>query len=199
MTDKSLHILMVCMGNICRSPTAEVVMQDRLDVAGLSKQVIVDSCGTGDWHEGEDADPRTRAVLVDHGYSLDHTARGIRPAWFQERDLILAMDHDNMRSLRRMARDAASSSGVAHGRSSEAAHDGSSEVAHGRVIAPMHLLRSYDPELSHCSDEDPRLDVPDPYFGGADGFRDVLAMIERAIDGVMASYVFPQLAAPTPS
>ena len=207
MTDKPLRILMVCMGNICRSPIAEVVMRDRLDAAGLSKQVIVDSCGTGDWHEGEDADPRTRAVLVDHGYSLDHTARGFRPAWFQERDLILAMDHDNMRSLRRMARDAASSSEAAHGRSSEVAHGSSSGVAHGSsseaaqggLITPMHLLRSYDPELSHCSDEDPRLEVPDPYFGGADGFRDVLAMIERAIDGVMASYVLPQLAGPTPS
>ncbi len=183
MTDTSLRVLMVCMGNICRSPIAEVVLRDRLDAAGLSEQVTVDSCGTGDWHEGQDADPRTHAVLVDHGYSLDHTARGFRATWFLERDLVLAMDHDNMRSLRRMARRVEISSGVA---------------AVG-VIAPLHFLRSYDPALSHCSDDDHQLDVPDPYIGGADGFRDVLAMIERAVDGVMVTYILPELAAPTPS
>ncbi len=183
MTDTSLRVLMVCMGNICRSPIAEVVLRDRLDAAGLSEQVTVDSCGTGDWHEGEDADPRTHAVLVDHGYSLVHTARGFRPTWFLERDLVLVMDHDNMRSLRRMERKVEISSGVAA----------------GHVIAPIQFLRSYDPALSHCSDDDLQLDVPDPYIGGAGGFCDVLAMIERAVDGVMATKILPELTGRAPS
>lgn len=165
----SLRILMVCMGNICRSPIAEVVLRDRIESAGLSSRVVVDSCGTGDWHEGAGADPRTVDVLQANGYSITHTARGIRRGWLRQRDLVLAMDHDNLRSLRRLA--------------------GGDEVALSRIG----LLLAYDPNLVGLNDGDPLLEVPDPYFGGADGFRDVLTMIERSVDGLMSSYVIPHL------
>ena len=168
MNDESLRILMVCMGNICRSPIAEVVLRERVDEAGLSSRVVVDSCGTGDWHEGYGADPRTVEVLRASGYRIRHTARGIRRGWLRERDLLLAMDHDNLRSLRRLAGGA------------------------DQLLSRIELLLAFDPDLSGLDVDDPRLEVPDPYLGGPDGFRDVLAMIERAVDGLMSSYVMPR-------
>jgi len=169
MSSQPLHVLMVCLGNICRSPIAEVVLRDRIESAGLESMVAVDSCGTGSWHEGDGADPRTVGVLRANGYRISHTARGIRREWLHERDLVLAMDLDNLRTLHRLA--------------------GQDDDARSKI----QLLLAFDPNLSGVDVPDPRLEVPDPYFGGADGFRDVLGMIERAVDGLMHSYVQPRL------
>jgi len=68
MTRDSLRITAVCLGNISRSPIAEAVLRDRIELAGLSDLVIVDSAGTGDWHLGHDADPRSQAILTQNGY-----------------------------------------------------------------------------------------------------------------------------------
>jgi protein-tyrosine phosphatase len=98
------RICFVCTGNICRSPTAEVVMRARLVSAGLSDRVIVDSAGTGGWHVGHGADERALETLRAHGYDGgEHVARQFDPAWFADRDLVVAMDVDNLRALRRMA------------------------------------------------------------------------------------------------
>lgn len=98
------HLTFVCLGNICRSPMAEAVMRHRLDRSGLAEAVVVDSAGTGDWHVGDDADRRAKAVLASRGYLLTHTARQFQPSWFAGRDLVVAMDDDNRRDLRRLAR-----------------------------------------------------------------------------------------------
>lgn len=101
---KPYRISVVCLGNICRSPIAEVVLRDRLRKAGLEAAVTVDSAGTGDWHIGEDMDPRSRKALERGGYDPGrHRARRFQPDWFDRRDLVLAMDEQNLAKLRRMA------------------------------------------------------------------------------------------------
>lgn len=154
------RITAVCLGNICRSPIAEAVLRDRVVAAGLGEIVVVDSAGTGDWHIGRDADPRTIATLSHHDYPLDHRARQIQADWFADLDLVLAMDSSNYENLRIMAAEAG-------------------------VDADIRMIRSFDPELSHLDEPHPELDVPDPYYGGDDGFVDVLRMIERAADALV--------------
>jgi protein-tyrosine phosphatase len=148
------RVCFVCTGNICRSPMAEAVFQARVDEAGLAGLVEADSAGTGGWHEGDDADPRTVAVLTAHGYPADHTARQFRAGWFAERDLVIALDAGHLRELRRIAPTA-------------------------EDAAKVRLLLSYDP----AGPAD--LDVPDPYYGGTEGFEECLELIEPAADGLL--------------
>ena len=108
MTDQTseqpLRITAVCLGNICRSPIAEAVLRDRIDRAGLSDLVVVDSAGTGDWHIGYAADPRSQAILTEHGYELTHTARQITSSWMAELDIILVMDQRNYANVEALDR-----------------------------------------------------------------------------------------------
>jgi protein-tyrosine phosphatase len=98
------RIVFVCLGNICRSPMAEVVMRRLLADTGLDGRVEVSSAGTGDWHVGERADPRTVAALRRGGYDGgSHRARQFDPDWFDDHDLVLAMDSSNLADLRRLA------------------------------------------------------------------------------------------------
>jgi protein-tyrosine phosphatase len=135
----------VCSGNICRSPTAEVVLAARAVEAGLPVEVV--SSGLGDWHVGDPMDPRSAAMLRDAGYDPDrHRAQQFARRWFDEVDLVLAMDAGHLRELRRVA----------------------PRVAAHRVL----LFGTFDPTS-------PGADVPDPYYGGPEGFEEVLAMVER--------------------
>lgn len=155
------RITAVCLGNICRSPIAEAVLRDRVEQVGLASEVLVDSAGTGDWHLGYGADPRTLSTLADAGYELeDHTSRQINSGWLADMDLILAMDSSNFVDLQRLAARAGSN-------------------------VDLHMLRSFDPELSSLEPPHPDLDIPDPYYGPGDGFGEVLAMVERAADGLI--------------
>ena len=139
---------------------AEAVLRDRVERVGLG-DVVVDSAGTGDWHLGYPADPRSLATLAANDYDLDgHIARQITHDWFDSLDLVLAMDSSNFQDLQRLA-------------------------ARAGVEPDLHMLRTFDPDLAHVSQPHPDLDVPDPYYGGADGFTDVLRMIEQAADGLM--------------
>lgn len=157
----SYQITVVCLGNICRSPIAEAVLRDRIQRAGLTAKVAVDSAGTGDWHLGGPADPRTLATLTAHGYPLEHRARQIDASWFSDIDLILAMDMANYQDLQIMRKS--SDSGV-----------------------EIRMLRAFDPALSKASEPSAELEVPDPYEGGAADFTRVLHMIESAADGLVA-------------
>jgi protein-tyrosine phosphatase len=101
------RVCCVCLGNICRSPMAEVVLRARLAAAGLGGRVVVDSAGTGDWHVGDRMDSLARTQLEQRGYDGSaHRARQFEPAWLAERDLLLAMDASNLASLRALARRA---------------------------------------------------------------------------------------------
>jgi protein-tyrosine phosphatase len=152
------RVSMVCLGNICRSPIAQSVLSARLTDAGLDGLVSVDSCGTGSWHIGAQADPRARAVLAGRGYDAEaHRARQFDATWFGERDLLVAMDHDNARTLRRLAPD---------------------DDSVRRVV----LLRAFDPE---AGPEDQL--VPDPYYGDERDFVEGLDIIERSVDGLVSA------------
>jgi protein-tyrosine phosphatase len=150
--DPRVRVLFVCLGNICRSPTAEGVMRALVREAGLQHRVELDSAGTGGWHVGESPDARATDAAGRRGIALDGAARKVRPRDFEEFDLILAMDAGNLRDLRRIAPD---------------------EQARAKV----RLLREWGRAGSH-SDGD--LDVPDPYYGGPGGFDEVLDLVQAA-------------------
>lgn len=99
----SLRLLMVCLGNICRSPTAEAVMRQRLHAHGLHQRVVVDSAGTGAWHSGDPPDARSQRHAMRRGYDLSgQRARRVVEADFHRFDIVLAMDEDNLADLERM-------------------------------------------------------------------------------------------------
>lgn len=154
------RITVVCLGNICRSPIGEAVLRARLVDAGLADRVQVDSAGTGDWHLGHPADPRALATLDAHGYPHDHVARQIAPHWMDGIDLLLAMDEANYADLARM-------------------------LPSGGAGPELRMMRSFDPALAHLSEPHAELSVPDPYYGGPEGFDEVLRMIEQAADGIV--------------
>ncbi|WP_440070864.1 low molecular weight protein-tyrosine-phosphatase [Streptosporangium sp. OZ121] len=104
----SYRICVVCMGNICRSPMAEVVLRKTLDDHGLGDLVTVDSAGTGGWHQGGPMDARAAETLSEHGYDgSEHRARQFLSHWYDRVDLVLAMDTHNLGALRRLAPDGA--------------------------------------------------------------------------------------------
>ncbi|HEV3322363.1 MAG TPA: low molecular weight protein-tyrosine-phosphatase [Solirubrobacteraceae bacterium] len=100
-----MGVLFVCLGNICRSPTAEGVMRALVREAGLQNRIELDSAGTGGWHVGESPDARATEAAGRRGIALEGAARKVRPRDFEEFDLILAMDASNLRDLQRMAPD----------------------------------------------------------------------------------------------
>jgi protein-tyrosine phosphatase len=97
------RVCFVCTGNICRSPMAESVFRARVAEAGLEDRVEAASAGTGGWHEGDPADPRTVSVLEEHGYAGEHVARQFQPSWFARLDLVIALDSGHLKALRRLA------------------------------------------------------------------------------------------------
>lgn len=153
------RIALVCLGNICRSPTAHVVLERRLADAGLDDRVEVGSSGTGGWHVGNPMDPRAAATLNSAGYDpTRHRARQYDASWPEAYDLVLAMDEANLAEL--------------GGRTERTA-----------------LFRDFDPV-------DPGAEVPDPYYGGDDGFEEVLTMVERTSDAIVAA--LPRALDPAP-
>jgi len=99
---KQVKVLFVCMGNICRSPTAHGVFQSLVDKAGLSEQIIVDSAGTINYHVGDSPDPRSSQTALQRGIDLSsQRARQVSATDYQEQDYILAMDFDNLKNLQR--------------------------------------------------------------------------------------------------
>jgi protein-tyrosine phosphatase len=148
------RICLVCLGNICRSPMAEVILRAELDSAGLSDRVEVDSAGTGDWHLGEPMDRGARAELSRRGYDgAGHRARQFEPSWFRRYDLVAAMDGGNLERLRRAAPD---------------------QQAADRIA----LLRSFDPAAGRD------LEVPDPYNGAPEDYALVFDLVRPAARGL---------------
>lgn len=96
-------VLFVCLGNICRSPSAHAVFADQVSRAGLTGRILVDSAGTGSWHIGNPPDPRTREAAARRGYDLDHLrARRVERQDFERFDYVIAMDRKNLDDLRRL-------------------------------------------------------------------------------------------------
>jgi protein-tyrosine phosphatase len=148
-----VRILFVCLGNICRSPTAEVVF--RAVAAREAPELVleIDSAGTAGYHVGELPDRRTRQAAARRGYDLSGLrARVVEPRDFEHFDLILAMDRENLRALERRA------------------------PVHARER--LRLFLEFAPDAGIA-------EVPDPYYGGPNGFEDVLDLIEAASRGLI--------------
>ncbi|HSX61894.1 MAG TPA: low molecular weight protein-tyrosine-phosphatase [Tahibacter sp.] len=147
-----MKILFVCLGNICRSPVLEAVLRAHAEKAGLDWEIA--SCGTGDWHLGHGADPRSRASAQRRGYSLAaHRARQLCAADFRRYDWLLAADRSNLAEIvRRRPADATARVALA--------------LAHAGLPQP--------------------LDVPDPYYGNAEGFEAVVDLAEAIARAIVA-------------
>ncbi|MDQ1743442.1 MAG: low molecular weight protein-tyrosine phosphatase [Pseudonocardiales bacterium] len=156
-----IRVCFVCTGNICRSPSAEVVLRARLAEAGWADRVSVDSAGTGPWHAGKDMDPRARQALVRRGYPVPpHVARQFQAADFADRDLVIALDAGHLARLGQLARLA----------------DDPADAA-----ATLSLLRGHDPVAAATGE----LDVGDPYYDGEAEFETALTQIEAACAGLV--------------
>ena len=148
----AVRVLFVCLGNICRSPTAHAVFEHLVEAEGLAGAIEVDSAGTGSWHVGAPPDRRAVAAAAGRGYRMAHLrARQVEPGDIERYDYVLAMDRSNLQHLRGMA----------------------APSLHGRI----RLFLSY----GDCAEDE----VPDPYYGGEDGFGLVLDLVESAAAGLL--------------
>ena len=152
-----VRVLMVCMGNICRSPTAEAVLRHRLSQAGLAEHVLVDSAGTHAYHLGSPPDARSAQAGEQRGYQLAHLqARKVQPQDYEAFDLLLAMDWDNLALLEERCPD--------------------------DQRRKLRRLTEFIPGRHPLAGS---VVVPDPYYGGREGFDHVLDLVEAACDGLM--------------
>jgi len=176
-----VRLCFVCLGNICRSPTAEAVMRHLVRQAGLDDRIEIESAGTGDWHVGEPRDRRSREVGERRGIPLTGRARQFVPADFARFEHVLAMDGKNLNDLRAMAPDQAARSKLRLLRSFEGA-----ETLEGFPDPPA-LTPLAEAELSRRDQASPAdADVPDPYYGGGDGFDQVFDICQAACLGLLA-------------
>jgi protein-tyrosine phosphatase len=152
MSDQ-VKVLFVCMGNICRSPTAEVVFRHYVENAGLIDKVFIDSAGTHDYHIGRKPDSRTQQAAIQRGYEMNNLrGRQVGQDDFHHFDYVLAMDMGNLAILHRI-------------------------VPSDSETRPR-LFLEY---ARHHRERE----VPDPYYGGSDGFERVLDMVEDAAEGLL--------------
>ena len=138
-------ILMICSGNICRSPLAECVLRHHAAQRGVKDRLHIDSAGIGDWHCGETPDPRARAVARKHGVVMSGSARQVTKHDLAHFDLLICMDETHRAHLRSMGADE----------------------------SKVRMLLEFDPDARET-------DVPDPYYGGDEGFETVFRMVDAA-------------------
>lgn len=148
------NILFVCLGNICRSVTAQTIMQHLVDKAGLTARYTIDSAGIIDYHEGELADQRMRNHAEKRGYRLTHRSRPVTPRDFEHFDLIIGMDRRNILDLQSID---------------------PSGGKQGQIRRMTDFCRHYN-DIT---------EVPDPYYGGSEGFEYVLDVLEDACEGLL--------------
>lgn len=153
--NKKIKVLFVCMGNICRSPTADAVFRHLVKAAGVDHLIHVDSAGTHAYHIGNPPDHRAQNTALQRGYKMhDLRARAVQPNDFEEFDYILAMDKENLSLLQQRSPQ--------------------------QHLSKIQLFMQYSTQVN------PDVEVPDPYFGGNQGFELVLDMVEEASQGLLA-------------
>lgn len=162
-----VKVLFVCLGNICRSPLAQGLMEKKISEIGLSNFIQVDSCGTSSYHIGQQPDERTLKNALRNGLTLNHQARQLIRKDFRDFDYILAMDQANLDCAKRL--------------------DQTHEFAE-----KLQLMRDFDPL-------NPGADVPDPYFGGEEGFQHVYDILERSVENFIQKIIARHNLKPTVS
>ena len=151
-----IKVLFVCMGNICRSPTAHAVMQHKVDEQGLGDHIQIDSAGTHAYHVGEKSDARSRQKAAHKGIDMEFIrARKISIRDHDEFDYILAMDSDNLELIQYYA------------------------PSEGKAKVRMFLSYANDQGLNN------KTDVPDPYYGGDAGFEEVFRLVDQGCDALI--------------
>jgi len=150
---EKISVLFVCMGNICRSPTAEVVFRHYVESAGLSETILIDSAGTHDYHIGHAPDQRSQQAAAQRGYDMSGLrGRQVASLDFERFDYVLAMDNANLAIL--------------------------------QYLAPRGCKKQIGLFLAFSRHHSQR-EVPDPYYGGTQGFESVLDMVEDAAQGLL--------------
>lgn len=166
MTDSYIHpiskknpfkLLFVCLGNICRSPTAEGIFLHKVKEAGLQDYFYIDSAGTAAYHVGESANSRSQATANKHGIHLPSIARKFEYADFEEFDLILPMDSENYSNIKSLDRK-------------------------DRFPEKVKMMREFDPTPDDG-------EVPDPYYGGPEGFENVFSVLERSSEALLEKLI----------
>ena len=150
-------ILFVCLGNICRSPAAEGIFNQKIKERDLENFFVVDSAGTGNWHVGNLPDQRMRSTALSRGIELNSRSRQIEENDLYEFDQILVMDKDNLNAVKSLNKD-----------------------QKNPINSKIKLILNYS--------KNSQLDeVPDPYYGGQNGFEKVIDLLDDAIDGLIDS------------
>lgn len=150
------RVLFVCLGNICRSPAAEIIFNTAAAEAGIADRVQADSCGTASYHIGQKPDRRMLAALEECGYSYGgHRARQFRRADFSDFDLIIPQDESNRRDILALARN-------------------------GEDAAKVQPMSRWFPQGEGLRE------VPDPYYGGHEGFLQVIHLLAAATAALAA-------------
>jgi protein-tyrosine phosphatase len=153
INNKKISVIFICMGNICRSPTAEAVFRHYVENAGLSEHILIDSAGTHDYHIGDPPDSRAQYAAQQRGYDMSKLrGRQVGEGDFRSFDFVLAMDKANLAILKRITPP-----------------DSNTQAQLFLEYARHHAER----------------EVPDPYYGGSDGFECVLNMVEDAAQGLL--------------
>lgn len=149
---KKIKVLFVCLGNICRSPSAEAVFKHLVDEKGVSEKFFIDSAGTSAWHAGEKADARMRQHAKKRGINLTSISRKFAVEDFDRFDYIIAMDRQNLEDMKQLARNQSD-------------------------LEKLHMMTSFSKQFNYDH-------VPDPYYGGEEGFELVLDILEDTSQGL---------------
>lgn len=154
-----IRIMFVCTGNICRSPLAHRMLEKMARERGLREEIHVESSGTDAWHVGEEVDSRMQRTAAKHGLRMHHRARRLSREDLRQYDIVFAMTAGHVRSIHSLARS----------------DSGGDQVR-------VRFFRSYDPRVSAGTNPP---DVPDPYYGGTEGFEEVFTIVERTCSAIL--------------
>lgn len=148
-------ILFICLGNICRSCTAEEIFRVKAKDFGLAEKYTADSAGLIDYHEGEMPDSRMRTAAARHGYQLSHRSRPVTRDDFEKADLIVAMDESNRKRLEKLS---------------------PSPILRKKIVMMANYMQHPHAEITH---------IPDPYYGDEKDFEQTVLLLEDACEGLL--------------